>query len=78
MVRLRSWRRHQRSKYLKKSKNFFKYIAGYMAGVSTAHKRETARCPCSKHCCGNPRLHYNEKTIQERRFLSESMEDNDA
>jgi hypothetical protein len=29
------------------------------------------RHPCSCHMCGNPRKHWKEKTIQEKRFDSE-------
>jgi len=28
-------------------------------------------CCCSNNCCGNPRKHFNQLTIQERRALSD-------
>lgn len=27
------------------------------------------RHPCSDYCCGNPRTHWGERTVQERRAL---------
>lgn len=42
-----------------------------------AAKRRNHLAECSCHMCGNPRKHFNEKTLQERRF-PDNMNDLDV
>lgn len=30
-------------------------------------------CPCSGNCCGNPRKHFNQITVQEKRNLQDEI-----
>jgi len=75
MKRNRSWRRHQKQRVKDKAFHVLKDVWDYSNYMSDEEMKESAAKIadnlklCSKSCCGNPRKHFNELTIQERRIL---------
>ena len=72
----RAERRHHHERMIDKVKYFWHLQADKYWGTEESrqkHIRQMAetRQPCSCHVCGNPRKHWKEKTIQEKRFDSE-------
>ena len=73
MTRDRGWRRVQRTRVLKRSRVIFRKIMGMNDEDAERH---AVRCHdhvkmCSCPMCGNPRRHFGERTIQERRLDSD-------
>ena len=76
-MRTRAERRHHRNRIRNKVKDYQSIRwrkedpANYEHNVNLLTE---TRALCSCHMCGNPRKHWNEKTMQEKRF-EESTED---
>jgi hypothetical protein len=69
-VRGRAYTRHHEERWKKRVERYFVFTA-------TARQRGMmARTPklCSRYCCGNPRRHFGERTVQERRWLAARSE----
>ena len=76
-MRTRAERRHHHQRMIKKAKKSFmctalKEFVTEEEWYEKVAKLSETRAPCSCHMCGNPRKHYKEITIQERRFFSDS------
>jgi hypothetical protein len=71
MGKSRADRRHHHERMLNRVKKFSWY-KNWFSGKDhkEQHQRRMAetRKPCSCHMCGNPRKHFKDKTIQEKRF----------
>lgn len=70
-MRSRSERRHHHQRMLNRVKNFDWVKRWFGTGESREeHVKRMAenRHPCSCHMCGNPRKHFKQKTIQEKRM----------
>jgi hypothetical protein len=66
-MRSRAFRRDAEQRKKEWAKKTFKHL--YWNGMSEVHIGIRAHSPktCSCQACGNPRKHWNQKTIQERR-----------
>ena len=62
-MRSRSYRRWRRSVRKRKAA----YLAKHVFLAEFDPRRIDLRCKCSCEMCGNPRKHFNELSIQERR-----------
>lgn len=75
--RNRAWRRAQRERLIARG---YRYLKSVYHDTSMRRDADWAdhwvrqylgtRCPCSRHCCGNPRHHFDgieRITMQERR-----------
>ena len=74
----RAKRRHHHSRMLERVKHFSLY--NYFWSDETEkeqHQKRMAenRKPCSCHMCGNPRKHWKELTIQEKRAIIDDAEE---
>jgi len=59
-----------KKKSKKRTKNLFKdYEIADQINEERRHRNTTNTCSCMM--CGNPRKHFNEITIQEKRFYNE-------
>lgn len=71
VMRTRSERRHHHQRMLNKVKNFSLYQNYFWSEEEKIeHQKRMAenRHPCSCHMCGNPRKHFKQKTLQEKRM----------
>jgi hypothetical protein len=71
MSKSRAERRHHHRRMLDKVKKFGLYQNYFWSeDEKLQHQRKMAetRKPCSCYMCGNPRKHWKEKTMQEKRF----------
>ena len=70
-MRTRSERRHHHQRMLNKVKNFG-WLKSWFGTeeIREEHIRQITetRKPCSCHMCGNPRKHFKQKTLQEKRM----------
>lgn len=69
----RAERRHNHERMIDKVKNFYwlqsdKYWGSEEKRQRHIRKMAETRKPCSCHMCGNPRKHWKDKTMQEKRF----------
>jgi hypothetical protein len=79
MKRTRSWRRHHRQRVKDRAFHILRdqwYIPARVPPLikedeikEIAAKMADNMKVCSSYCCGNPRKHFNELTVQERRML---------
>lgn len=72
----RALRRHHRERLIRKRRRIIWWAEHSHSGVLA-----NTPCPCSCWMCGNPRKYYKgqwgyERTIQERRYFQESIEEN--
>jgi len=58
MNRTRAWRRHQNERIKRKRRDYWNGGIGH---------RWNTPAVCSGPCCGNPRKHFGQRTVQERR-----------
>lgn len=67
----RAERRHHHHRMLEKVKDFSFYKYGFWTEEEKLqHQKRMAetRKPCSCYMCGNPRKHWKDKTMQEKKF----------
>jgi hypothetical protein len=77
----RAERRHHHHRMLEKVKDFSFYKYGiWDEEEKLRHQRKVAetRTPCSCDMCGNPRKHWKDKTMQEKRFDEKVRTDNEC
>lgn len=74
----RALRRHHRQRLKHARKAYWGHgRSDPMGPVILARVVDTPH-PCSKECCGNPRRHFGERTLQEQRFVAEALVDDTA
>lgn len=76
-MRSRAERRHHHQRMLNKVKTFSLYQSyRWPEEEKIKHQKRMAetRKSCSCYMCGNPRKHWNDMTIQEKRELQHDME----
>ena len=70
MDRNRAWRRQQGMRHLRRLLRVWTW-----ATADLAHRLYHTRTLCSCPMCGNPRRHFGQKTVQERRDDERNMYD---
>lgn len=76
-MRSRAERRHHHERMLNKVKKFGLYQNYFWSEEEKEeHQRKMAetRKPCSCHMCGNPRKHWKDKTMQEKKALQQDWD----
>lgn len=77
----RAERRHHHHRMLEKVKDFSFYKYGsWSEEEKLQHQKRMAetRKPCSCYMCGNPRKHWKDDTMQEKRFDEKVRTDNEC
>ena len=77
----RAERRHHHLRMLEKVKDFSLYkYASWSEEEKLQHQKRMAenRKPCSCYMCGNPRKHWKDKTMQEKRFEEKIRTDDEC
>lgn len=85
-MRDRGWRRAQRERKIAAVKEWLRYHNGYFFYKQSqdeqerqlddwARRRHGARATCSGFCCGNPRRHFGEVTMAERRMHDDAEQE---
>lgn len=79
MGKSRADRRHHHQRMIDRVKAFFWMKPKYYHGTEEARQKHIlkmaeTRHPCSCHMCGNPRKHWKDKTVQEKRFEEYDIE----
>lgn len=63
-----AYRRHQRQKKIARVRKYLDKWFPQGPSNKRVSQAATTPHPCSCYCCGNPRKHFDEVTIQEREF----------
>jgi hypothetical protein len=80
MSRKRSERRHHHQRMIERVKNFWwlqanRYFGSEDQRQEHIKKMSETRHPCSCHMCGNARKHWNQDTLQEKKFKSDDTDE---